>query len=169
MSNQNPRIGGSQRGSPLALLLIVLLSVLELACQPKDETPGTWLRGRDASEDVSDWTFSEAVDEIFIETRPWYGIPHSTTIWCVSLDAKLYVGSYGGEKKWWEQSVAHDKRARLRIEGRLYDVELTPVSDPELVLALDLAYTKKYDMAEVFGEDIPPWRYYAVTLRSRQG
>ena len=99
------------------------------------------------------------------------GWPHSTTIWCVQVDGRLYVGSYAGEegvegeKKYWERNVARRPAARLRIDGTLYDVTVTPVAEPELIEALDAAYTKKYDMAEVFGEDLPDWWYYSVSLR----
>ena len=87
-----------------------LLTTL-LACQPLDERPGTWLSGKPASDAVTDWRFTNAIDDIFIETNPWYRIPHSTTIWCVELNGRLYVGSYGEEKKTWEKAIAHDPKA----------------------------------------------------------
>jgi hypothetical protein len=39
---------------------------------------------------------------------------------------------------------------------------LAPVTEPGRVEALAAAYAKKYDMAEVFGDDIPDWWYYHV-------
>jgi hypothetical protein len=143
------------------------------ACQPKDERPGFALRGEPASDSVLDWRFTDAIEEVAIQTRTWYGLPHSTTIWCVQIDGQLYLGSYGWdegageEKKYWERNVARRPAARLRIEGKLYDVTVTPIVDSELVEALDLAYTTKYDMSEVFGEHLPNWWYYRVSLRDQ--
>jgi hypothetical protein len=116
-------------------------------------------------ERASDWSFTDGTQEIFIETRPWYGIPHSTTIWCVTLDGALYVGSYGDEKKRWERNIERDPEARLSIGGRLYDIRLAPVGAEEQIHALDAAYKIKYDMAEAFGEAVPEWRYYRVVQR----
>jgi hypothetical protein len=144
--------------------LVAALAVL--GCQPKDESPGLWLRGELAAGRVDDWRFSNEIEEIFVETRPWYGIPHSTTIWCVELGGELYIGSYGDQKKTWEKNIARDPTAKLSISGKLYEVGVAPVTDPGRVEALDAAYAQKYDMAEVFGDEIPEWWYYHVTTGS---
>ena len=136
--------------------------LLFLACQPKDTRPGFWLEGRGAEELIQDWRFTKDVEEIFVETRTWYGLRHSTTIWCVDLDGRLYIGSYDDDVKYWEQNVARNPEARLLIQGRIYDVTLTPVANRELSERLDQRYAAKYDMAEVFGDDLPAWRYYRV-------
>jgi hypothetical protein len=133
-----------------------------LACQPKDERPGFGLRGERASGLVQDWRFTDAVEEIFIETRTWYGLRHSTTIWCVDLDGQLYIGSYDDEVKFWERNVARDPEARLGIDGLIYDVTVTPVAPSDLNRKLDERYASKYDMTDVFGDDVPAWRYYRV-------
>jgi hypothetical protein len=157
------RVGG--RGGAL-LALGVLVGV---ACQPRDERPGLWLRGETVRERVADWSFADPIQEIFIETRPWYGLPHSTTIWCATLDGALYVGSYGDAKKRWERNIEHSPDARLSIGGRIYAVTLMPVSDAARIRALDAAYASKYDMAAVFGDELPDWRYYHVLQRAREG
>ncbi len=144
----------------------LVAAVAVSGCQPEDETPGLWLRGEVAPERVDDWRFTNDIEEIFVETRPWYGIPHSTTIWCVELGGALYIGSYGDEKKAWEKNVARDPRVKLAISGKLYEVTLAQVSEPGQIEALDAAYAQKYDMAEVFGDAIPEWWYYHVTARS---
>ena len=144
----------------------LVAAVAVLGCQPEDETPGLWLGGEIALERVDDWRFTNDIEEIFIETRPWYGIPHSTTIWCVELGGELYIGSYGDEKKTWENNVARHPAAKLAISGKLYEVTVAPVTEPDRVEALDAAYAKKYDMAEVFGDAIPDWWYYHVVARS---
>jgi len=159
-----------QPGAPGRTLVLriglVLLVFLAIGCEPKDVRPGAWLSGDPAGEPVDDWGFSDPIEEIFIQTRTWYGIPHSTTIWCATVDGNLYVGSYGDEKKAWEKNIARNPAARLRIDGILHDVTLTEVKDAALSAELDAAYAHKYDMAEVFGDELPPWWYYRVTLRS---
>jgi hypothetical protein len=144
-----------------ALIVLLVLS----GCQPEDETPGLWLGGEVANERVTDWRFTDDIEEIFVETRPWYGVPHSTTIWCVESGGELYIGSYGDEKKTWEKHVARDPEVRLAIDGTLHEVTLSPVSEPDRIEPLDAAYAAKYDMAEVFGDAIPDWWYYRVVQR----
>ena len=146
----------------MRVLLLLCAALLIVGCQPRDVRPGLWVRGELVEDRVADWSFTDDVEEIFIETRPWYFLPHSTTIWCVERDGALYIGSYGEEKKTWEQNVARNPAAKLAISGRRYDVTVAPVTDPALVDELDLLYAEKYDMAEVFGEEVPEWWYYAV-------
>jgi hypothetical protein len=148
----------------LQLLAIVTAACL-VACGPSDERPGTRLPGVAAGERVDDWTFTDGVEEIFIETRTWYGIPHVTTIWCVSLGGQLYIGSYGEGKKYWEKNVARNAEARVSIDNVIHEVQVDPVTDPTAVAVLDEALNRKYDMAAVFGDEDPPWWFYRVTQR----
>ena len=150
---------------PMRLLALLAIAALSVSCQPKDVRPGLWLRGDLVEERVDDWRFTEEIEEIFIETRSWYRIPHSTTIWCVERYGKLYVGSYGDQKKAWEENIARSPDARLAIAGKIYEVTVTPVADRAVIDALDAAYAQKYDMGEVFGDDLPEWWYYRVEQR----
>jgi len=144
----------------MSIAVLLGIGLLLAACQPKDTRPGFWLTGQRTEGTIQDWRFTKDVDEIFVETRTWYGLRHSTTIWCVELDGGLYIGSYDDDVKYWEENVARNPEARLRIEGRLHDVTVTPVANRELSEKLDQRYAVKYDMAEVFGDDLPAWRYY---------
>ena len=148
----------------LQMLAIVAAACL-LGCGPSDERPGTRLPGVAAEEQVADWTFTDGIDEIFIETRTWYRIPHVTTIWCVALGGQLYIGSYGEEKKYWEKNVARNAEARVSIDNVIHEVQVDPVTDPTAVAVLDEALNRKYDMAAVFGDEDPPWWFYRVTPR----
>jgi hypothetical protein len=127
-----------------------------------------WVRGKLVEDHVVDWAFTNGIDEIFIETRAWYGLPHSTTIWCVERDGELYIGSYGDEKKTWERNVARSPMAMLAIAGLRYEVTVTPIGDRDLADALGLLYAEKYDMVEVFGTELPEWWYYAITQEGLQ-
>ena len=163
MNYRKPLKSIRTRNVQTTLVLIGLL--LSFGCQPEDVQPGLWLDGDLVQEQIADWQFCSAVEEIFIETRTWYGIPHSTTIWSVVLGGDLYIGSYGEEKKTWENNIAANSNARLRISGRLYEVVVTPVANPEATAAVNESYHQKYDMGEVFGNEIPDWWFYQVTQR----
>jgi hypothetical protein len=125
---------------PACLLAAFAVAVVAIGCQPKDVRPGLWLSGESVEAHLDDWRFTNDIGEIFIETRPWYGLRHSTTIWCAELDGMLYVGSYGDQKKAWEKNIARNPEARLRIAGKIYQVKLTPVTDPHLSDALHAVY-----------------------------
>ena len=140
--------------------VILCIALLATSCQPKDVRPGTWIRGEPVEIHIADWAFTNDIEEIFIETRPWYLVPHSTTIWCVELDGRLYVGSYGDDRKFWEKNIARNPDAKIAVSSRTYEVRATKVVDPEVAASLDTRYPQKYDMADVFGDEIPAWRYY---------
>ena len=147
----------------------VSIAIVSLGCQPKDERPGLGLSGDTVEKIVTDWTFTEDIEEIFIETKTWYLLPHSTTIWCAEMGGDLYIGSYGegeGDKKRWEKNVARNPEATLRIDGKLYDVTVTPVTGPRMVGRIDARYNEKYDMADVFGDELPKWWFYLVAQRN---
>jgi hypothetical protein len=152
----------------LARLVLALALVLAVVgcLDPRGEKPGYRLAGDLVETRIENWRFTNAIDEVFIQTRPWYLIPHSATIWCVALDQHLYIGSYGpGGKKRWELDILRNPNARLRIAGKIYDVRVQPVADAAITTAIDAAYAKKYDMAAVFENDVPEWWYYEVVLR----
>jgi hypothetical protein len=87
-------------------------------------------------EPVSDFSFVEGVPEIFLETRTWYGVPHSVTVVCVAVGGRLYVPSVYRERgefpdeRFWHRNVARDPRVRLEIAGRIYEREAVLVRDP---------------------------------------
>jgi len=147
-----------------SVFVVFTIAVL-CACQPADESPGLWLNGDVVAQPVDNWQFAAEIEEIFVETSPWYGIAHSTTIWSVVSEGKLFIGSYGEEKKTWENNLAQDSEARLGISDKLYEVVITPVTDKQLTADLDLAYIQKYDMAAVFGSETPVWWFYHVEQR----
>ena len=137
---------GSRPPIVAALAALLLLA----ACAPRDRTPGLWLPGELVSEPVSDWSFTDAVQEIFVETRTWYGIPHSVTTVCADDGADLFVPSVyyegGGfpEARFWNRNVARDPRVRLGIDGRLYERKAVLVTDPAERARALAAFARKY-------------------------
>jgi hypothetical protein len=125
-----------------------LLAVLAAcALEPSGERPGFGISGETAREPVSDWSFTDGVEEILIETRTGYGLPHSVTIWCVSIDGKLYVGASAPDfpkERRWVRNVRRDPDVRLQIAGRIYERRLELIADPARADAVNRAFGRKY-------------------------
>ncbi len=116
---------------------VLLLSLILLAsCEPQDRRPGFWLSGELVETPVTDWSFTDEIPEIFVETRTGYGIPHSVTTVCVAHNGTLYVPSVyfeGGEfpdARIWNRNVVRDQRVRLKIGERIFEREAVLVEDP---------------------------------------
>lgn len=142
----------SLRRLPLLALLgaLVATSAQVVACSPSDRRPGTWLSGERVEEPVEDWSFTDGEDEIFVETRTWYGIPHSVTTVCATDGATLYVPSVyfeGGEfpdARFWNRNVVRDPRVRLQIGGRIFERRAVVVEDAAEREAALAAFARKY-------------------------
>jgi hypothetical protein len=128
----------------------VLLVVFATSCMdPKDRRPGLRLSGEVVNEPINDWSFSDAYQEIYIETQTWYKIPHSVTTVCAGLGDKLYVPSLyyaGGEwpNKFWNANVDSDPRVRLEMGGKIYGRTAVVVEDPAEVRVALGALAAKY-------------------------
>ena len=106
--------------------------------------PGLWLTGEVAREPVANWDWVLDVrhpvrgNSIMLETRTWYGIPHSVTVNLVPRGEELYVsgsaqgsrldGEFPNFKSWWA-NVERDPRVRMKIDGKLYEMTLALVND----------------------------------------
>ena len=129
----------------VALVLIALLAILygvalTVPIEPEEQRPGTGLGGELAAEQATDWSFYSGPKKIWVQTRTWYGIPHSVTTTSFAVDGLLYVPCRDCETKRWPKNVARDPRVRLKIDGKLYERRAVPINDEaeraRLVLAL---------------------------------
>ncbi len=131
----------------LAVALVVLSLV---GLDPQERWPGLWLRGEVVTTPVSDWSFTDTYPTIAVQTRSWYGLPHSVTVTCTALDGRLYLTSVyppGREfprDRLWNRNVMRDPRVRLKVGARVYDRTLALVSDPAEKDAVLAAKAKKY-------------------------
>ena len=131
--------------------LIVLLAVLSITgFEPRQRTPGLWLKGTLVTAPVGDWSFTDQVSTVEVQTQTWYLIPHSVTTYCVAYRGQLYLDSFyppGAEYPYgrsWTENVARDPHVRLKIGNSLYDVTLTHDTDPgDKAIVLQLV-AKKY-------------------------
>lgn len=106
--------------------------------------PGLWLKGEVVREPVTNWDWVNKVNDpirkntIMLETRTWYGIPHSVTIGLTPRGDKLYIrGSEQGSrlqkefpysKAWWA-NVTRDPRVRMKIGGKIYEMTVVLITD----------------------------------------
>lgn len=135
------------------VLLLVVLSVTGL--EPRQRTPGLWLKGNLVATPPADWTFTDQVDTVEVQTRSRFLIPHSVTTYCVSLNGQLYLDSFyppGAEYphgRSWNENVARDPHVRLKIGNNLYDVTLMHDTDPADKAAVLQLVAKKYPQLKI--------------------
>jgi hypothetical protein len=127
--------------------LVVLLAVLRITgLNPHDRTPGLWLTGNLVTTPVADWSFTDQVPTIKVQTQSWYGLPHSVTTNCLSVNGQLYLTSAfpAGSTRAWDENVMRDPHVRLKIADNLYDRTLSIVTDPAEKEGILQARSKKY-------------------------
>ena len=144
--------------------------------------PGLWLKGELVQEPVTNWDWVYDIDHpvrgntIMLETRTWYGIPYSVTILPTARGDKLYIGGsardarlereFPNYKQWWA-NVERDPRVRLKIDGKLYEMTATLVSDPaefvEVIGREPVTTTIAEDGTE---QVVAKWYYWEVAQRN---
>ncbi len=90
-------IGGS---SLLAFLVVGLILVRAMGFEPRERSPGLWLSGEVVTTPVTDWSFTDPIEHVYVETRTWYYLPHSVTTYYSIYNDQLYLFSpyyQGGE------------------------------------------------------------------------
>jgi hypothetical protein len=115
------------RSLGIRLAGVAALSVLLGCIPPSDQRPGLWLSGDEAAF-PPDWSFSDAHREIALEVGTPYGLRHSVTIWCASLDGRLYVAARDPDEKRWPGWVEDRPDVRIGVDGRIYEGAATPSS-----------------------------------------
>src|ERR1700722_13487816 len=126
----------------LALLLVVFRIT---GLNPHDRIPGLWLTGDVVTTPVADWSFTDKVPTIKLQTQSQFLLPHSVTINCVAFNGELYVTSTypAGPPRSWNANVMRDPHVRMKIEDKLYDRTAVLVPDPQEIAGVLQAKTKK--------------------------
>src|SRR5580698_2400120 len=141
--------------------IIVLVAVLLLlsvtgfepkGCPPTDRSfsckmPGLWIKGDPVTTPVADWSFTNKIPEIKIQTQTPFLLPHSVTIWCAVYNGNLYVTSYRG--RLWVEDIVRDPSVRLKIGDQVFDRTFLIVNDPDEKAAVLQAKGKKYPQWQV--------------------
>jgi hypothetical protein len=126
----------------IVVCLVLVLAVLRITgFNPIGNTPGPgnypglWLSGTVAKTPVTDWSFVSQYKTDKVQTRTWYGIPHSVTTSYILYNGQLYLTSMFAkgvpfpEGKSWVKNVMRDPHVRLKFGNNLYDCTLSHVTD----------------------------------------
>ena len=163
------------RGVVLAALLVVPVGALlywTVAC-PCDRIPGGYLVGAQASERVTDWSFANQIPLCQIQISAGI-LPHSINLNCMATPAgELYLSCSGCADKRWSNAAVEDGRARIRLNGTVYPVTLTRVTDPDELDRAWKARVAKLEYAATPDNPAPPagatrpdsWWSFRVTSR----
>jgi hypothetical protein len=113
----------------LLLITTLLLVIYYFAVGPVALIAGGPLRGDVISRSVDDWSFTDSVAEVQLETRDGW-LPYSVTTWCISHAGNLYIPSRNAAGKRWVANVVRDARVRVRIGDSVYERRAVRVTDP---------------------------------------
>lgn len=102
---------------------------------PCERTPGGWLLGTEESTPVRDWSFANQAPLCQIQVQRL--LPHSVNLNCMSANGDLYLSCARCEGKTWSTYALSNPKARLRIGGTIYPVNLARVTDET---KLDIAW-----------------------------
>jgi len=146
------KIGGS-----ILICLILLLVVLRFTgFEPKDcpsasslacRAPGLWLRGETVATPVTDWSFTEKIQSVKVQTQTPLLLPYSVSAWCAVYNGNLYLTSYRGRR--WVEDIIRDPHVRLKIGDQLFDRTFSLVNDPSEKAAVLQAKGRKYPQWKV--------------------
>ena len=143
-------------GAIVVCLILVLVVLRFTGFEPKDcvnastlacRAPGLWLRGQPVVTPVTDWSFTDKVQAVKVQTQTPFFLPYSVSAWCAVYNGNLYLTSYRG--RWWVENIVHDPHVRLKIGGRLFDSTFSLVDDPAEKAAVLQAKGKKYPQWKV--------------------
>ncbi len=113
----------------LAILTVLLLAVVGLLLSPITPIPGGAMRGETVAAPIADWSFAETARFAQLETR--VPKPRTITVRCIVAAGQLYVGCSRCEGRRWSAQLLAEPAARYRVQGAIYEVIASRVSDPE--------------------------------------
>jgi hypothetical protein len=148
-------------GAVFICMILLLVTLRATGFEPRDctnaseswscRTPGLWLAGELVTTPVSDWSFTDKIQTIKIQTQTPFLLPYSVSIWCAVYKDNLYVTSYRGRR--WVEDIIRDPRVRLKIGDQLFERTLSLVNDPDEKAAVLQSKGKKY----------PKWKVPSVS------
>ena len=112
----------------LGLLLLPVLGFIVLfgGVGPIGPLPGGVLWG-ETREPARDWSFTDSIDEIQLQTRVGL-LPWSVTIWVMSSEGQLFIAA-GNCDRVWTHRVVRDPDVRIRISGDVYEMRARQETD----------------------------------------
>jgi hypothetical protein len=125
----------------VAVLAVTLVILRVTGLNPRGPRPGLWLSGNRVIVPVADWSFANRYPTIEVQTKTWYLVPHSVTIWCVGYQTHLYLQALG---KNWSRNVVRDPHVRIKIGDQLYDGTAAYITDPNEFFGVETGMAQKY-------------------------
>jgi len=134
-------------GVIFACVVLLLLALRVTGFEPHERTPGLWLKGDLVTTPVADWSYTDKIPQIKLQTQTPFLLPHSVTIWCAAYNGNLYVTSSRGRQ--WVEDIIRDPHVRLKIADKVYDRTASVVDDPAEKAAVLQAKGRKYPQWKV--------------------
>jgi hypothetical protein len=127
----------------LAALAIALLGAAALfgGLGPLAMVPGGVLWG-ELRAPRSDWSFTDAVREIQVQTHVG-PLPWSVTTWVLSEGGELFVAASDCDRVW-TRRVTADPEVRIRIDGAIYELRARRENDPAVGARIAPVVLHKY-------------------------
>ncbi len=113
----------------IALLITLYVAAILVPFEPDARRPGTRLGGDLAEVQDTDWSFLQGRNQIFVETRTWYLIPHSVTTTSWVVDGSFYVPCGSCDSKRWPINVQKDPLVRLKVNNQIYERKAIRITD----------------------------------------
>ena len=137
-------------GALLAALLVAAaigFLIYSSIC-PCERTPGGFLMGDRADEPVTDWSFVNDIP--LCQVQIYAGIrPHSVNLNCMATPAgEMYLSCSVCDQKYWASKVEGDETGVMRLNGLVYPVTVTRVTDPA---SMDQAWRARVTKLQVHG------------------
>ncbi len=136
----------------IVVCLILILIVLRITgFGPHARTPGLWLKGNVVAAPVTDWSFTDKIPVVQLQTQSSYMLPHSVNINCLNYNGQLYLVSVypAGTAHTWNDNVMRDPHVRLKIGEDIYDRTVSLVTDPAEQEGVLQARHNKYPQLKV--------------------
>ena len=136
-------------------LVLSLVGASITGFEPHGRTPGLWLKGDLVTTPITDWSFTDTIETVKIQTNTQFLIPHSVTTYCISFNGQLYLtslyrkGQEYPKGRGWNTDVARDPNVRIKIGDKVYDRRLSFVTDPDEYAAAFQAKRKKYPQQKI--------------------
>ena len=147
-------------GIAVAAVVLGVLSVLVAARfhdGPIGPFTGGVFRSGEPAAPPADWSFAAAVDTLELELPPELG--RSITTWLVVQDGKLYVPCGLASGKRWPHAVLRDGRVRVRLQGKVYELEARRVDDPATLSSVVPVLVAKYRAGDGSGFGTRDWLF----------
>ena len=144
----------------IGCLVVALIALRIVGLDPRARRPGLWLTGQLVTQPVTDWSFTDKYPSIFVQTRSWYGLPHSVTTTITAHNGQLYLtsvyrpGSQFPRDRRWNRNIMRDPHVRLKIGDQVFDRTVSLVADPAERAAVLETKAKKYPRQRVVDKNL---------------